>query len=184
MGAGTAAYGFNSSAESWQTAKIRVHPAAKPRLVTAGVLSSRGFTMKQLCGLVIVAMTSAILVAGSSCWLPARKEEKPEYTFCHANSECEAPKVCNKEIGYWRPPYVPPDAGVCIEPAVATCPEGYQLSGGYNPRTGWNTSFCATGPTYCHSDQECVSPFKCDKHTDTVIPLSAGKGAGICGPTN
>jgi len=135
--------------------------------------------MKQLRGLLIVTMTSAILFAGSSCALQ-KKPEKPEYAFCHSNSECEPPKVCNKEIGYWRPPYAPADAGVCIEAAVSTCPTGYQLSGGYNPRTGWNTSFCAEGPTYCHFDQECKPPEKCDKHTDTFIPNSAGPGAGVC----
>jgi hypothetical protein len=135
--------------------------------------------MKQLRGLIVVTITSAILLASSSCSLRQHKEEKPEYVFCHANSECEPPQVCNKEIGYWRPPYAPADAGVCIEAAVASCPNGYELSGGYNPRTGWNTSFCASGPIYCHSDQEC-KPDKCDKHTDTFIPSSAGQGAGVC----
>ena len=54
--------------------------------------------MKQLCGLM---MTCAILLANSSCSLWQHKEqEKPEYVFCHANSECEAPQICNKDIGY------------------------------------------------------------------------------------
>lgn len=140
--------------------------------------------MKRLCGLVIVAMTFAVLLAAASCSLSQPKKEKPEYLFCHANSECQAPEVCNKELGYWRPPYAPADAGVCIEPAVATCPQGFQMSGGYNPRRGWNTSFCVAGPTYCHSDSECERPYKCDMHTDTFIPASAGRGAGICGPVN
>jgi hypothetical protein len=68
--------------------------------------------MKQLCGLMIVTLTSAILLASSSCSLRQHKEEKPEYVFCHANSECEPPQVCNKELGYWRPPYTP--AGWCM----------------------------------------------------------------------
>ena len=136
--------------------------------------------MKPLYGLMTLTMISAILFASSSCSLRQPKEEKSEYVFCHADSECENSRVCNKEIGYWRPPYTPADAGVCIEPAVASCPDGYALSGGYNPNTGWNTSFCAAGPSYCHSDQDCKPPDKCDKHTETFIPNSAGQGAGVC----
>jgi hypothetical protein len=136
-----------------------------------------GFAMKQLCGLM---MTCAILLASSSCSLWQHKEEKPEYVLCHANSECEPPQICNKDIGYWRPPYAPADAGVCIEAAVATCPNGSVLTRGYDPHRGWNTSFCVEGPTYCHSDQECKPPDKCDKHTETFIPISAGPGAGVC----
>lgn len=144
------------------------------------VRSLGGFTMKQLRGHMIVAMTSAILLASSSCSLWQQKEEKPEYVFCHANSECEAPQICNKDIGYWRPPYAPADAGVCIEAAVATCPNGSVATRGYDTHRGWNTSFCVEGPTYCHSDQECTPPDKCDKHTETFIPTSAGQGAGVC----
>jgi hypothetical protein len=136
--------------------------------------------MKQLCGLMIVTMTCAILLASSSCSLWQHKEEKPEYVLCHANSECEPLQICNKDIGYWRPPYAPADAGVCIEAAVATCPNGSVLTRGYDPHRGWNTSFCVEGPTYCHSDQECKPPDKCDKHTETFIPTSAGPGAGVC----
>lgn len=135
--------------------------------------------MKQLRGHIMVAMTLAILLAGSSCSLQ-QKKEKPEYVFCHANSECDPTLVCNKQVGYWRPPFAPADAGVCIQPAIATCPKGSVLSGGYDPHRGWNTSFCVEGPTYCHSDQDCQIPFKCDKHTDTFIPNSAGPGAGVC----
>jgi hypothetical protein len=129
----------------------------------------------------ILAIASAIVFACSSCSLWQKpKPEKPEYVFCHANSECQPPQVCNKEIGYWRPPYAPADAGVCIEAAIASCPDGYQLTGGYNPRHGWNTSFCVAGPKYCHSDEECAPPEKCDKHTETYIPSNAGPGAGVC----
>ena len=142
----------------------------------------RAFEMKQLCGLTIVMLTFAILLANSGCaFLQLKREEqKPEYAFCHANSECKAPQVCNKEIGYWRPPSAPADAGVCIEAATAECPNGFERSGGYNPQRGWNTSFCVAGPTYCHSDQDCKPPDKCDKHTQTFIPSSLGQGAGVC----
>jgi hypothetical protein len=133
--------------------------------------------MKQLRDLTIVTMTAAILLASWSCSL---QQKKLEYVFCHANSDCEPPQVCNKEIGYWRPPYTSADAGVYIEAAVATCPDGYQLGGGFNPRTGWNTSFCVAGPVYCHDDQDCKLPYTCDKHTGTFIPSSAGPDAGEC----
>ena len=138
--------------------------------------------MKRLCGVMMVVMVSAILLAGSSCSVQPPKEEKskPESAFCHTDSECEPTRVCNKELGWWRPVSAPADAGVCIEPAVGSCPAGYVLSGGLNPNTGTNTSFCAAGPTICHSNQDCRPPDKCDKHTETFIPLSAGAGAGVC----
>jgi len=129
----------------------------------------------------IVTIAFAIAPACASCSLWQKpKPEEPEYVFCHANSECDPPQVCNKELGYWRPPSAPADAGVCIETQVASCPDGYDLTAGYNPREAWNTSFCVAGPRYCHSDAECKPPEKCDKHTETFIPLNAGPGAGVC----
>ena len=153
------------------------HRAREYGISYCGSVRSYEGPMSQLRGLTIITMTSAILLASSGCSL---RQQKPEYVFCHANSECKAPQVCNKELGYWRPPNTPADAGVCIEAAVATCPKGYDLSAGFNPRTGWNTSFCIAGPEFCHSDQECTPPYKCDKHTDSFIPSSAGPGAGVC----
>jgi hypothetical protein len=136
--------------------------------------------MKHLFGFAIAIAICAMLLASSSCSVQPPKEEKPEQAFCHSDSECEPPRVCNKELGHWRPVNAPADAGVCIEAAVASCPKGYVLSGGLDPRTGTNTSFCAAGPSYCHSDQDCQLPFRCDKHTETFIPGSAGAGAGVC----
>ena len=134
----------------------------------------------KLFGFAITILIFAILLASSSCSLQPPKEEKTQQAFCHADSECVPPLVCNKELGYWRPVSAPADTGVCIKAAIASCPKGYVLSGGLNPNTGTNTSFCASGPTYCHSDQDCTPPYKCDRHTETFIPLSAGAGAGVC----
>ena len=139
--------------------------------------------MRQHCSFKIVAeiiaATCAMVLATSGCALK-QPDQKLQYAFCHSNSECVAPRVCNKDVGYWRPPETPADAGVCIAVATASCPPGYVMTGGYNPHRGWNTSFCVAGPTYCHSDQECVPPDKCDKHTETFIPKSAGPDAGVC----
>jgi hypothetical protein len=140
-----------------------------------------GIEMKQLCGFAIATMICAALCASSGCSIQPPKEEKPpQQLFCHADSECVAPLVCNKELGWWRPVEAPADAGVCIEAISTSCPKGFVLSGGLNPNTGTNTSFCASGPTYCHSDQDCRPPYKCDQHTETFIPHSAGAGAGVC----
>lgn len=137
--------------------------------------------MKRLCVLVMVTTASAILLASSGCSLqPPPQEEKPKDLFCHSDSECDPKLVCNKDLGWWRPGSAPPDAGVCIEPAIATCPKGSVLSAGLNHDTGTYVSFCAAGPTYCHTNQDCKPPDKCDKHTETFIPLSAGPDAGVC----
>jgi len=137
--------------------------------------------MKRLCDVMMAVMVSAILLASSSCsvQLPT-KQEKVEPGFCHADSDCESQHVCNKDLGWWRPVSTPADAGVCIEPVIATCPKGSALSAGLNPDTQSYVSFCAAGPTFCHSNQDCQPPDKCDKHTDTFIPLSAGPDAGVC----
>jgi hypothetical protein len=171
----TAVYGYKNDLRSFLTTS-----PGNPHLLARINWSDAKRNLVGILGHIIVAMTSAILLASSSCSLWQHKEEKPEYVFCHANSECALPQICNKDIGYWRPPYTPADAGVCIEAASATCPNGSVLSGGYDPQRGWNTSFCVDGPTYCHSDQECKPPDKCDKHTETFIPTSAGQGAGVC----
>jgi hypothetical protein len=138
--------------------------------------------MNRLWDAMVVTMLSAILLASPSCSVqpPPKAEEKVESGFCHADSECDPKHVCNKDLGWWRPVATPADAGVCIEPVIATCPKGSVLSAGTNRDTQTTTSFCAAGPTICHRNEDCNPPDKCDKHTVTFIPLSAGPGAGVC----
>jgi len=128
---------------------------------------------------IVVAISFAMAIANSGCSTQPQ-ESKYGHLFCHGNGECGSGNICSKDIAYWRPPDTPADAGICVEATVAGCPQGYDLSGGRDPLTGYNKSFCIAGPIYCHTDTECPEHQRCDKHTETFIPKSVGEGAGVC----